>query len=130
MATVTKTKLIGYAKATGLIGVPLAFVLVYYLLSLSAIEVINHSGDMYCAGTEIDPCIAEITFLAKKSISISNTTWLFSTDKNLKSLELQVNNKQIGKSLSFSKGKKYTLKYIGYKNNPNDTIRWSFGDIK
>ncbi len=70
-------------------------ILFMYLSFLGVIEVTGHSGDMTCAGTELDPCLAYINFSVKEDIFIypidydpygRNTP--FETDKELKSWKM------------------------------------------
>jgi hypothetical protein len=129
----TQTKIKNFLKISGMAGVPVAFVIFYYLVTLNAITILYHSGDMNCAGTISEPCYAEIVFRADQAITISamNTNWIFSTDKTMKRVETFRDGKRMyfNKSNSFSKGKTYNITFLGYKNNPEDIIKWSFGTL-
>jgi len=76
----------------GLAGFTILFM---YLSFLGVIEITGHSGDMVCAGTIDDPCIALINFSVKEDVFIypidydpygRNTP--FETDKVLKSWKM------------------------------------------
>jgi len=81
----------------GVTGVGSIITLIFiYLAMTGAITVNGHSGDMICAGTLDDPCIAIINFTANEDIFIypidydpwgRNTP--FSFDPNVKSWKLQ-----------------------------------------
>ncbi len=52
---------------TGVAGFTLLFI---YLSALGVIDVTGYSGDMMCAGTELDPCLAYINFTTTEDIFI------------------------------------------------------------
>ena len=59
-----------WAKGVGISGVSLIGLIFMYLLAVGAISNVNYSGDMVCAGTELDPCYAYINFTAEEDIFI------------------------------------------------------------
>lgn len=84
-----------WALRTGISVGSVVFLLFLYLSLTGAIKINYHSGDMFCAGTEKDPCIAIINFTAREDIFLypvgydpygRNTT--FQTDKPLKSWKI------------------------------------------
>ena len=77
---------------TGIVGFSLLFI---YLNSLGVIDVTGYSGDIVCAGTELDPCYAYVNFTANEDIFIypvGYDPWgrdtLFDTDKELESWKM------------------------------------------
>ena len=147
-----------YAELIGGLSIPLVILLFAYLQNIGAITVNNYSGDMVCAGTPEDPCYAYLNFTANTDIYIypsPNNSWLFSTDKKLKLLkverrwgdgwrEIKLNESCNGRwcgcywcdknhkakySYVFRKGRTYTIRFVGYKYNPYDDVKWSFGEI-
>ncbi len=67
-----------------------------YLMAIGAITVTGYSGDVICAGTELDPCYAYINFTAKEDIFIYPTNYdpwgrdtLFNFDPAVKSWKLE-----------------------------------------
>ena len=112
---------------------------------------------MVCAGTPEDPCYAYLNFTANTDIYIYpslNNSWLFSTDKKLKLLkierkwgdgwrEIKLNESCNGRwcgcywcdknhkakySYVFRKGRTYVIRFVGFKYNPHEDVKWSFGD--
>ena len=147
-----------YAKLIGGLSIPLIILLFAYLQNIGAITINNYSRDMVCAGTLEDPCYAYLNFTANTDIYIypsPNNSWLFSTDKKLKLLkverkwgngwrEIKLNESCNGRwcgcywcdknhkakySYVFRKGKDYLIRFVGYKYNPYDDVKWSFGKI-
>ena len=133
-----------YAISTGIVGVPLLAVLFMLLTSLGAIEIISHSGDSICAGTELDPCIANVVFKAKTDIYIypineSDQTALLQTDKKLKSIVLKRSwgkgyrtiylnktwSSKVKYALKLHKGQIYNFTYFAYKKSPYEDIKWA-----
>lgn len=72
MARIYSESLKKWGKGIGLVGVVGGmFTLLFMFLSSSGlITVISHSGDVACAGTELNPCYAEITFKANEDIYV------------------------------------------------------------
>ena len=144
-----------WAIASGITGVPLGVLLIWYLFFLNAIIVTGYSGDMVCSGTEENPCLAFINFTANEDIFIyPSDNWTatpFQTDVQVKSLrmyrswgegwrEIKLNETCKGTwcggigydtkySFAFRKGRDYQIKYVALKYNPIDNIKWSFGPI-
>jgi len=146
-----------YAELIGGLSIPLAILLFAYLQKAGAITILDYNWSPVCAGTEEDSCWATITFKANTDIYIypSPNSWLFSTDKKLKLLkvdrkwgkgwrEIKLNESCNGRwcgcywcdknhkakySYVFRKGKDYLIRFVGYKYNPYDDVKWSFGKI-
>ncbi len=140
----------------GVVGFALLFM---YLSALGVIDVTGYSGDMVCAGTIRDPCLAYINFTAKEDFFIypidydpwgRNTP--FETDKELKSWkmyrswgkgwrEIKLNetctgtwcgapdNKGVKYSFVFRKGRDYQIKIYALKKDPIQDIKWGFGSV-
>ena len=56
---------ISIGLVSGIAGFSLLF---YYLVAIGSIEVTSYSGDMECAGTPAEPCLAFINFTANEDI--------------------------------------------------------------
>ena len=79
-----------YGIGIGAVGVPLAVLLIWYLVSLGSITINSSSGDVMCVGTELDKCIAYINFTANEDIFIYPGDWsqtAFYTDPQPKSVK-------------------------------------------
>ena len=155
---VYESKLREYAKLAGLGSSALIFVLFVYLSSIGAIEITGYSGDIICAGTELEPCYAYINFTAKRDIfiyPINDTTWMFNTEPKVKSIIMQrkwgdswrtinlskpcngawcgcywcTKNKTAKYAYVFRAGKSYQLRFIGYKSSPYDDVKWGFANL-
>ena len=154
---ITKDRVKNWAQKAGVTAVPLAVMLIWFLVSLNAITVTGFSGDSVCAGTELDPCVAYINFTANEDIFIyPDEGWsesAFYTDVQAKEVRMyrswgsgwrRINlskpcngawcgcywcNAFNGASYSyvFRNDTDYRLKYEVIKYNSNDTIKWSFG---
>ncbi len=146
-----------WAIGIGIIGVPLAALLIWYLVTLGVVEVTGISGDTICAGTEADPCLAYINFTVKEDIFIyPSEDWgstPFYTDVQPKSVEMYRSWGSSWRLINLSKGctgswcgcywctktntaafsyafrneSSYQLKYVALKKDPEDTIKWGFG---
>jgi len=149
-----------WAKNMGIpIGIASITILFMYLSFLGVIEVTGHSGDMVCAGTIEDPCIAFINFTVKEDIFIYPIGYdpygrdtPFKTDTELKSWriyrswgkgwrEIKLNqtctatwcgapSKSSNKyAFAFRKGRNYTIKIEALKKVPSEDVKWGFGPI-
>lgn len=136
-----------YAKVIGIVGTPIALLIFAYLVILGDIYVTGYSGDIECAGTINDPCYAYVNFTTIKDIYIyPSSEWstaAFYTDKPVKEIIIQRSwgkswrtidlnstwTKDVKYSIKFSAGSSYQIRFIGYKNNPTDTIKWGFANI-
>ena len=155
--TVTQSKLKTFAKVAGISAVPVGLLLIIYLVSMNLITITSHSGDMACAGTVSDPCYAFINFTVNNATTIGklDDNGLFKTDKKLKDVKIynlvtnktkivtKINGKSVtsykyssswtelnfSKSNSLQKGLNYSWMIVAYKNNPSDTVKWSFGKL-
>lgn len=143
-----------WAIGAGIAGIPLSILLIWYLISLGSIVVIGYSGDMVCAGTELNPCVAYINFTTKEDIFIyPNDTWkntAFYTDPQPKDVrmyrswgkgwrEINLSQKCTGTwcglknskdtssfAFAFRTNQSYQIKYVVLKNSPEDTLKWGF----
>ncbi len=143
-----------WAKGVGISGTTLIGLIFMYLLAVGAISNVSYSGDVVCAGTELDPCYAYINFTANEDIFIYPTDYdpwgrdtLFNFDPNVKSWKLErswgnywweydlskpctsprCGAKQTGEpsySLAWRKGKTYQIRITAYKNDPTEDIKW------
>jgi len=133
-----------YALKIGATAIPVVFVLFMLLSQRGDITITGYSGNMTCAGTELDPCYAYINFTANTDIYIyPNENWTFSTNPPVRKVILQrswgdswrtINlsktwNKNVKYAIKFSKGKNYSIRFVGYKYSPYQDIKWSFGSI-
>ena len=146
-----------WAKVSGIVGVPLVILLIWFLVSLGSIEVTGYSGDLICEGTIEDPCLAYVNFTANEDIFIyPNESWgetPFETDVQPKSVKMyrswgkgwmyinlstncksktcgaSDNSGRTKYSFAFRGGREYRIKYEVLKNNPEDIIKWSFGPV-
>jgi hypothetical protein len=127
------------------------------LIATGAISDVQFSGDTVCAGTEDDPCFAYINFTAETDIFVypaaydpwgRNTTVEFepgvkewylerSWGKGWRRYDLTKpcagtwcgQEKTPGKySLAWREGKRYQIRIVAYKHNPQDSIKWSAFD--
>jgi hypothetical protein len=136
-----------HATKAGVASGATVLLLFWFLAQTGAITIISHSGDMACAGTIEDPCIAEISFTANEDIYIypfsSPDPWgrntPFEFTPSLEDWKLQRSwgdgwrtidlnktwNKNVKYAIKFSKGKNYTVRILGYKHNPQDEVKWA-----
>lgn len=131
------------------IGIGTTLIGLFTMLTLMGLQIVDTSGDIMCAGTIEDPCISyfEVRNPTAKSIYIYNYDEVqldFSPD--IKGYELYV--KYYGKwhYTNFTKetrfgnipaDRKYSFvfprysikkfKLVGYKNNPEDDVKWGVG---
>jgi len=115
-----------------------------FLLLSNDIAIVSYSGDSTCS-----ICYAEINFTMNRDYIYiyPNTSWYFNTDRKLSKIELQVRDwrmksgwktldltktasKDVTYAYRFYKSKGlWEVRIVGYKDNPQDTIKWSFGSI-
>ena len=142
---VYESRLKRYAQELLLSGISIIFLLFMYLNGIGAITITGHSGDMVCAGTPEEPCVAYINFTANIDIYVypMDTTWVFNTDKPMKEIRVyrkwgnywrriyfnKTWNKYVKYAMKFSKGKNYQLKIVGIKNDPYEDVKWGFDKI-
>ncbi len=136
-----------FLSKKGLAGTALIFGLFIFLASSGSITITGYSGNMTCAGTLEEPCLAYLNFSANKDIYIyptNDSVWAFNASPPdlMKSVVMQRSwgsswrtidlskaySGAVKYAVKFSMGQNYSLRFIGYKNNINDTIKWSFGD--
>ena len=135
-----------YAKQMKLVGVSLVFAMFIMLSARGDILLTGYSGDSQCAGTLEEPCYAYLNFTAELDIYIyptNDTTWAFMTEPKNAMREI-VMQRSWGDSwrtinlsktwstktkyaLKLNKGQDYEFRFIGYKYNPTDTVKWGFG---
>jgi len=134
-------------KKLGITGIALIFSIFIYLSNTGDITITGYSGDMKCAGTIQEPCYAFLNFTANKDIYIyptNDATWAFNVapEHLMKEIIMQRSwgtgwrtidlsktyTKDVKYAIKFSNGQKYSLRFIGYKNNINDTVEWAFGE--
>ncbi len=148
-----------WAIGAGLVGVPLAVLLIWFLVSMGSIEVTGYSGDVLCAGTEFDPCVAYINISVKEDIFIyPSEDWSstpFYTDVQPKSVRMYRSWGKYWREINLSKpcngawcgcywcsksntakfsyvfrnNSDYQLKYEILKENFGDDIKWGFGPV-
>lgn len=126
------------------------------LMLFGDIYIEGYSADMTCAGTLDDPCYAYINFTMKKDYIYIypgdwNTQGMFTTDNEIEALYLEVRDKRYKtgwRQINLSEpspycqrtGCKYAyrfyktkglweIRFVGYKKNAFDDIKWSFGTI-
>lgn len=154
---ITSSRVKKWAVGSGIVGVPLAVLMIWFMVSLGAIDITGFSGDTICAGTENDPCYAYINFTVNEDIFIyPSENWsstAFYTDIQPKSVkmfrswgnswrEIKLNQSCTGTwcglsnskdtrkfSFAFREGRNYQIKYEVLKEDPNSDIKWGFADI-
>jgi len=62
-----------WATKIGIAGGTVVALIFSYLIFMNYITVISHSGDMVCAGTIEDSCLADMKFLANENIFLGGT---------------------------------------------------------
>jgi hypothetical protein len=139
------------AKKVALVGVPLVFAIFFLLAQKGDITITGYSGDMKCAGTVKDPCYAYLNFTANADIYIyPSSDWSkainesgFLTDKPMKEIIMQRSwgtgwrtidlnstwSKDVKYAIKFSNEQNYSIRFIGYKVNPTDTVKWGFFNV-
>jgi len=126
---VTKTTVTKWATGAGITGVAIGFLVFIYLNATAAITILNYSNNTVCFGTIKNPCVAHVEFIANQNISIpalSSSNW-FTTDKPLKKVYFYIDGvAETGKAFNLTQGKRYSLDLVALKNNPTDTVKWSF----
>ena len=133
-----------WAEKIGAVAVPTIVLAFLFLAQRGDITITGYSGDMTCAGTELDPCYAYINFTSNvDNYFYPNTSWMFSTTPPIKKVILQrrwgnswrtINlsktwNSKVKYAVKFSKGKNYSIRFVGYKYNPYQDIKWGFANI-
>lgn len=154
---ITSERVKKWGIGIGATGIPLAVLLIWFMVSLGAIDITGYSGDIVCEGTELDPCYAYIDFTVNEDIFIyPSPNWSstpFSTDIQPKSVQMYrswgkgwreinlsksctgtwcglSNSKDTRKfSFAFREGRDYRLRFKVLKNSPMDSIKWSYGPI-
>lgn len=137
-----------------IIGIPASLGLIGFLIYLNAITVLSYSGDMQCAGTVEDPCLALIKFEANNDIFIyPDESWGISTDRPIKEVtlyrswgtgwrEIDLTKTCTGTwcggkrgatsnaySFVFRAGKTYKIKYEALKYDPFEDIKWWIDEL-
>lgn len=151
----TDSRLKKYAIGIGATSVPLVILLFWFLASLGSVEITGYSGDEICAGTELDPCYAYIDFTANEDIFIYPGDWSggLLLDKPVKEVKMyrkwgkswseynlsepcSTGNPRCGAkktgtpsySIAFREGKDYQIRFKVLKNNPSDSMKWTYFD--
>ncbi len=132
----SQSKVKSWAKKAGIVGVPLIFLIFLYLSAVGNITILTHSENMKCYGTIDSPCVAEIILKANQDINIpvinkKNAIWMFGTTPAIKEILVYKDDVllDLSKITRLKKDGIYNFTFIGYKNNPQDVIKWSFGKI-
>jgi len=134
-----------------MVGVPLIIGIFAFLALTGSITITGYSGDLKCAGTPDNPCIAYINFTANEDIYIYPEGYdPFGRDQvailfkpRVKSWKLQRSwgdswrtiylnktwSKRVKYAVKFSKGRNYSIRIIAEKFNPEDEIKWSVGPL-
>jgi len=152
---ITYERVSKYLKATAIV-VSTILGLFTFLVYLDAVTITGYSNDMVCAGTEKDPCYAYINFTPKVDIFIyPDQNWYFDVEPPVEKIIFQRSwgngwrtidltkgctgswcgcywcrtDQEAGYSYVFRKDREYQIRYVGYKKDPKDTIKWSFGNV-
>lgn len=121
------------ALKTGIpIGIAGFALLFWYLIFIESIIVTGYSGDMTCAGTEENPCLAFINFTAKEDIFLypmDYDPWgrdtPFETDKKLKSWKMYRSWGKSWREIKLDQTCKYT--WCGAPpNSPDNKYSFAF----
>jgi hypothetical protein len=112
-----------------------------FAISMGYITILGHNGDMVCAGTVSDPCIAEATFRANVDQNWYVSTpdpWgrdtLIEFDPAVKSWESyyldggEWKELDLSKTIKLEANTEYTWRFVVLKHNPEDRIKWSMFD--
>jgi len=154
-----------WKKFAGGVGIPVVIFLFWFWAQAGMITITGHTGDMVCAGTESDPCIAEINFTvtANESIFLYRTNYdpwgrnvsMVGFDKPLRDWkmyrswgdgwrEIPLDEGCTGSwcgcywcrkdntaeyAMAFRPDRDYEIRIVGYKENPKEDIKWSFGTL-
>ena len=154
---ITAARVKKWGIGIGAVGVPTTILLIWFMMSLGVIDVTGYSGDVVCAGTELDPCFAYINFTVNEDVFVYP-----SDDWSSTPLELDIEPKSIqmyrswGKgwreikldqsctgtwcglsnakdtrkfSFAFRKNRDYQIRFKVLKNNPEEDIKWGFGPV-
>ena len=137
-----------WAKGLGIGASGIIFLMFSYLAMTGAIEITGISGDTICDGVFDDPCYAYVNFTVNEDIFIyplnydpwgRSVGFNFEPDpkkvvlqrswgKSWRTIDLSKSwSSKVKYAIKFVKGKSYNLRVIGYKENPNDIIKWGFG---
>lgn len=124
---VTRTKIKNYAKTSGLVGIPLALVLMIYLSSISAITIIDNTPDIVCGKW----CNINVTFKANKDIQVEPLgveLIEFSDISKIKSVKTYLDKKEFDfkkDKLILKKNKIYVMEFE-IEKVPSATVKWSW----
>ena len=144
-----------WALTGSAVGIPL-FLIFGYLVLLGDINIQSHSGDSICDGTIQDPCYAYINFTMQKDYIYlyPNESWSFYTEQPIKEIYLEVRDKRTSSgwrrvdltracswlsedtkcnykySYRFYKTKGlWEIRFVGYKYDKSDVVKWGFSEI-
>ncbi len=130
---VTFKTIFNFLKKKAIIPATVIGGILLYLVLMGNIEITAYSKDTVCAGNSFDPCYAYINFTVKKGFTLNLTEKPpFEFSQDLKEWKLQrfSSGKWIDvNKYSFTKGKNYSVRIIGYKFNPEEDIKWGAWSI-
>jgi len=153
---ITKERIEKWALTMGISGISIVVLIFGFLIFMGDIDIISHSGDSICAGTLDDPCYAYLNFTMNKDyIYLYPYDWqaegIFYTKPSAKEVYLEVRDRRTktgwrrinlseksshcqregcNYAYRFYKTKGlWEIRFVGYKNNPSDNIKWGFGRL-
>ena len=104
-----------------------------FLISSHNFQITDITGDIYCEGSLRNPCISEFSVYNPNSydVTIKNDGVKILFTPSIQKFELYLDNKKVdlnrkGATISFPSKRIIKVKLVGYKNNPKDTVKWTF----
>lgn len=123
----TKTIVIG---VSGLTTISLIFA---FLILNFNFQITDLTGNITCSGTIKDPCISEFNVYNPGiyNVALQGSNSMISFSPSIKSYKIYFNGKLANLSanktiVTFKSKTNTTVKIVGYKNSPKDTVKWSF----
>ncbi|HED38495.1 MAG TPA: hypothetical protein ENI76_09685, partial [Ignavibacteria bacterium] len=153
---ITSSRVNRWAIGLGITGVPLAVLLIWFMVSLGSITITGYSNDTLCVGSESSPCYAYINFSVNEDIFIYPGNWTstpFYTNPKPKSVrmyrswgkgwrEIKLNQSCKGTwcglsnskdkrkfAFAFRGGRDYQIRYKVIKTDPTIDMKWGYDKV-